>query len=301
VVREGLLTRATLGAAACALTALVYLPFADSPFVLDDRDGILLNPALADAFDWRGMLALDPWRPLVGLSLGLDRITWGISALGFHATNGILHVLVVALLFGLVTRLFADDWAAFLSAAAFGINPLTARSAAYVSARADLLFTAAALLAITFARRAVSRRSRSAAALSAIAAALALMAVPWGSAVHGPLRVYVPAAALAIAAAWGWHAAARGSRVARLAGVAAVAVLIVPTRRALVSWADPVTLWQAEVTHAPDAWDAHLGYAEALREASRCRDAAAQYRDALAINPGLAAARRGLAQCEAAP
>jgi hypothetical protein len=285
--------------AAGALTALVYIPFLENPFVLDDRTMVLLNPSLVVPFDWRGILLYDRWHPLVSLTLAVDRGFWGFSSLGFHLTNGVLHVTVVALLFGLCTRVFADDWTAFIAAAAFGINPLTARSAAYVSARADLLFTAGALIVCIVARRAAERSSRGSAVLAAIAAALTLASMPWGTAVHGPTRLYVLLAAAAVLAAWGMRTAVAGSRVLRLAGVLVVVALIVPTERTLAWWSDPVALWRQEVARAPHAWDAHLGYADALREASQCDDANVQYRDALAINPRLEDARRGLARCAA--
>jgi hypothetical protein len=297
VVRESVLTRAALGLAACALTAFVYMPFIESPFVLDDRSTVLLNPSLVDAFDWRGILLGDPWHPLVTLTLALDRAFWGFSSIGFHITNGVLHVAVVALLFGLCTRLFDDHWTAFIAAASFGVNPLTARSAAYVSARADLLFTAGLFVVLILARRAVARSSRAGAALAGVAAAITLTALPWGTAAHGPRRLYLLVAILTIAAARAIRDLVIRYRLVRVAGVLAVAALLVITQRALVRWTDPVELWRQEVARSPDAWDAHLGYADALREASHCSDAAVEYRDALQLNPQLEDARRGLAVC----
>src|SRR5262245_27479718 len=104
VVRQGVLTRAVLGLSACALTGLVYLPFVDSPFVLDDRPIVLLNPSLVDPFDARGILRNDRWHPLVTVTFVIDRAWSGISPLGFRLTNGVLHVAVVALLFVLGSR-----------------------------------------------------------------------------------------------------------------------------------------------------------------------------------------------------
>jgi hypothetical protein len=299
VVRKGLLIRAALGLTACALTWMVYIPFADGPFVLDDRTMVLLNSSLSDVSDWRGVLLYDRWHPLVNASFAIDRALWGFSSLGFRLTNTALHLAVVALLFGVCTRLCEEDWTAFLAAAAFGINPLTVRSAAYVSARSDLLFTAGALIVVILVRRAVDRSDRQAAVLAGIAAGLTLTATPWGAATHGPLRLYVPAAAAAVAAAWAASELVARSRVVRVAGVLVVGALIAPTRTALVRWSDPVGLWRDEVQRRPDAWDAHLGYADALRESARCGDAAAEYREALTRNPQLDAARRGLASCGA--
>ena len=104
VVRQGVLIRAALGLAACALTALLYLPFVDRPFVLDDRATVLLNPSLVDLSDARGILAYDRRQPLVNVSFAIDRALSGLSPLGFHITNGGLHIVVVALLFILASR-----------------------------------------------------------------------------------------------------------------------------------------------------------------------------------------------------
>ena len=299
VVRKGLLIRAALGLTACALTWMVYIPFVDGPFVLDDRATVVLNPSLSDVSDWRGVLLYDRWHPLVNVSYAIDRAWWGFSSLGFRLTNTALHLAVVALLFGVCTRLFDENWTAFVAAAAFGMNPLTTRSAAYVSARSDLLFTAGALIVAILVRRAVERSDRRAAVLAGVAAGVTLTAMPWGGATHGPMRLYVPAAAAAVVAAWAARAFIARSRGVRVAGVLVVGALIVPTRAALVRWSDPVGLWRDEVHRRPDAWDAHLGYADALRESSRCDEAAAEYREALTRNPQLDAAHRGLAGCGA--
>src|SRR3954470_24562518 len=316
VVREGVLTRVALGLSACALTALVYIPFVDSPFVLDDRTLVLLNPSLADLADVRGILLYDAWHPLVTATLAIDRALSGVSPLGFHITSGILHLLVVTLVFSLASRppLSPDtasdrrgrDWAAFAAAAAFGVDPLTARSVAYVSARADLLCAAGVLLVVMLSWGAWRARRKSVTrtrvwvrmALAAIAAGATLTTVPWGLRVHnGAPRLYLTTAVLLLAAARGAHTIFARSRTARAGAVLAVAMLAVLTIRTLTLWADPVALWRAQVTRTPANWDAHLGYADALREASHCGEAAGEYEIALRLRPGQEDARRGLAGC----
>jgi hypothetical protein len=318
VVRQSVLTRAILGVSACALTALVYIPFVDNPFVLDDRTTVLLNPSLVDPVGARGILLYDPWHPLVTATFAIDRALSGVSPLGFHITNGILHLIVVALIFVLTTRgqprvrLGSDQgqttcdgtsyigqaWTGFVAAAAFGVNPLTARTVAYVSARGHLLFAAGVLLAATLAWGAARARSAARFALAAGVAVLALAAMPLGlPATHGPRRFYlVIAAALLAAARWAPPQLAR-SRPARVAGVFAIAVLAFLTHRTLTLWADPVALWRAQVERTPAAWDAHLGYADALREASHCAEAVPEYETALRMNPGQPDAQLGLSAC----
>jgi len=305
VVRQGVLTRAVLGLAACALTALVYIPFVDSPFVLDDRTTVLLNPSLVDLSDWRGILSYDRWHPLVAVSFAVDRALSGVSPLGFHVTNGIVHLIAVALLFALASRSHpgetsstARTWAAFVAAAAFGLNPLTARSVAYISARADLLFTVGLLLAAMLAWGAARARSAVRVAVAAAVAIAAFAAVPWGfAAPHGPRRAYLAAAIVLLAAARFAPPLFARSRAARVTGVLAVAVLAFLTWRTLTLRSDPVALWRAEVERTPAAWDAHLGYADALREASHCAEAAIEYKLVLRMRPGQEDARRGLDRC----
>ena len=326
VVRQGVLTRALLGAAACAVTALVYLPALDYPFVLDDRTTVLLNPSLVALTDWRGILTFDPWHPLVNVSFAIDQALSGISPIGFRITNGVLHLAVVALLFALATRRqtrvtpgsaasaaarrttfdvssaereeTGRPWAGFAAAGAFGVSPLAARSVAYVSARADLLFAAGVLLAGMLAWGAVRARSAARMALAAAIAASALAATPWGMAVpHGPSRLYLTSAlALLIAARLTAGAFAR-SRGARLGAALAVGTLALLTQLSLREWMDPVGLWRASVRRTPAAWDAHLGYADALREASHCEQAVTEYETTLRLHPGQEDARRGLSRC----
>ena len=284
------------------MTGLVYLPGVDAPFVLDDGRTILLNPSLAALGDWRGILAYDRWHPLVNVSFAIDQAFSGVSSLGFHITNGILHLIVVALVFALASRdrPAGHAWAAFVGATVFGINPLTARSVAYLSARADLLFTAGLLLAAMLTWGAVRARSARRFIAAGAVATAAFLAIPVGLDVpHGPVRAY-PAIALVVLAAARWDRSAAlfsRSRAARIASLAVIVVFGILTQRTLLRWSDPVALWRAEVERTPAAWDAHLGYADALREAAQCRDAAAEYDAVLRLRPGQEDARRGLARC----
>jgi hypothetical protein len=176
MVRQGLLKRdiserAALGILACALTALAYQSALDLPFVFDDRTTVLLNPELVRAWDLPADVAT--------LSYAIDRALWGFSSFGFHLTNVVLHVAVVALFYGICTRALADaaggqtgvrpgpdprltpnqapglEWMAFFAAAAFGLHPLMSATALYVSARSEMLCAAAFMIALMFARRAV--------------------------------------------------------------------------------------------------------------------------------------------------
>jgi tetratricopeptide (TPR) repeat protein len=100
--------------------ALLYGPGACGPFLYDDISGIQNNPALRS---WAGTLhyfyAGDPftldlrsgggtsWRPLMWLTLSLDRHLSGVNPCGFHTTSLILHWMSGVLCFILLRRMKA--------------------------------------------------------------------------------------------------------------------------------------------------------------------------------------------------
>src|SRR5258708_28539129 len=104
----GIGKRGGLGILACALTALVYQATLDHPFVFGDRITVLLNPSLVDLSDLRGILLYNLAHPVVNVSYAIDSAFSGVSSFGFHVTNGILHLVVVALFYGWCMRALAD-------------------------------------------------------------------------------------------------------------------------------------------------------------------------------------------------
>jgi protein O-mannosyl-transferase len=471
----GINERAALGILACAVTALVYQGSLDLPFVFDDRTTVLLNPSLVDRWDFRALLLYDLPRTVANVSYGVDRAFWGFSAFGFHVTNFVLHVIVVGLFYGWCTRALADgvrlrpkgagrdevrlrpygasarqhpgsdqgltpgvEWPAFFAAATFGLHPLMGATAAYVSARSELLCALGVLAALIYARRAIVASSVSAGVLASAFGAFALGSS--GAAAGLPVvvlaydawvlrdpgwrrrlwRVYVPAlVVVGLIAAWDLRAVLPAARVpprglldnvlteaiviwryvglllvpygqslvhqvhwatttdplALLALAALVAALVaavrarqaaplaafgaiwsfaalaatstfVPLRDAMAEprayvagaglvlaaasllaeplatrraargvavsvlvilavlthvrntiWAEPLRLWEESVERSPQAWQAHLGYAEALREIRQCARAIPEYETALRLNPNQPHAEAGLKEC----
>lgn len=225
--------RAALGLLACAVAALVYQNSFDNAFVFDDRETILLNGGLIRAWDWGSAVLHDPVRPVVALSFGLDRGFWGFSSFGFHVTNVILHIVCVGLFYGWCTRVVGEkgtrpgsdpvaDWTAFFAAAIFAVHPVMSSAVLYASARSELLAAAGFIASLTYARRAIVRRNRTAGILAAVFGVLAVGSSP--SAALLPLvvlaydvwvlrdpgwtvrlaRIYAPAT-LAIVTAALWH------------------------------------------------------------------------------------------------
>jgi hypothetical protein len=215
---------------ACAIAVLLYRNALDAPFVFDDGSSVLLNPSLVNPWDLRGILFFNIARPVLNLSYAVDGATWGLSSLGFHATNAILHVVVVGLFYGWCTRALTDarsdrasapEWPAFFAAAIFAVHPVMTSTVLYVSARSELLCAAGMISALIFARRAIVASSTAAAVMafacgaaavgsSSSAAALPLVVLAYDAWVlqdagwrQRMRRLYLPSmAAIALAAAW---------------------------------------------------------------------------------------------------
>lgn len=156
------------------LVLALYWKALTAPFVYDDIDQIVHNPALASfrAIFHRFWLAPvtfntviggaggATWRPLYWLSLGLDRKVWGLNAAGFHLTNLVLHWLNGVLGFLLLRRLRLAPWTAAVAALLWLALPINTEAVAWVSGRAYLLCAFFLLLALLCAERFV-REGRS--------------------------------------------------------------------------------------------------------------------------------------------
>ncbi len=79
------------------------------------------------------------YRPFTILSFALDARLYGLSAAGFHFTNLLLHSAIVCLLFSLSRRLGLCAPAAALGVLAFGLSPIAAPAASWISERTDSL------------------------------------------------------------------------------------------------------------------------------------------------------------------
>lgn len=133
-----------VGVAAAAL----YLPTLSYPLVWDDIDLVQLNrdkplAAFGQSF-WHGdaarKLGRDVYyRPLSGLSLRLDRAIGGEQARHYHLVNCLLHGLCAALVCAVGLAAGAPLMAAGAVGLLFGLHPMLADSAAYVSGRTDVL------------------------------------------------------------------------------------------------------------------------------------------------------------------
>lgn len=172
-------------------TLVLYGRILQAPFVYDDLAEIVRNPNLAD---WHNVFTHfltapvnfttvfrssassgSSYRPLYWLTLALDRHLWGLSPMGYHLTNLLLHALNGVLLLRLLRRARI----AVLTSTAITLLwlslPVNSEAVAWISARAYPLCLFCLLLNLLFTLRFLERRSPLAllaAFLSAIAALL---------------------------------------------------------------------------------------------------------------------------------
>ena len=88
------------------------------------------------------------WHPLTWISHMVDYRIWGTNALGHHATNLLLHLVSVILLFLILMRTTRSVWQSFFVAALFAIHPLHVESVAWIAERKDVLSTVFWMLTI---------------------------------------------------------------------------------------------------------------------------------------------------------
>ncbi len=128
---------AVAGAVAIAIYArtLGYEPVFDDQGLIDENGPLALG-------------AWIPYRPLRYLSYRLDSLIGGGAAWVYHATNLILHALVVALTVAIGRRLGLGRAAAAFAGVFVAVHPLAVESVAYIAGRRDLLAAVCGLIAV---------------------------------------------------------------------------------------------------------------------------------------------------------
>ena len=141
------------GAALCLLVAISYFPALSAGFVWDDV--VLTRTTSLHA--WSGLAqiwftphSLFPYEghywPLLYTTFWLEHKLWGLTPLGYHLVNLLLHTGVVLLLWRLLRRLEVPG--AWFAAAVFAVHPLHVESVAWVIGRKDMLATVFYLAAV---------------------------------------------------------------------------------------------------------------------------------------------------------
>ena len=162
--------RRTTVIAAFALVLVALAAWSNSfsgPFVFDDRPAILANPTLHSitaAFAPPRDGGTVAGRPLVNVSLAINRALSGSDVWSYHAGNLLLHCLAGLTLFGLLRRTLQTSsfpqptTVAFCAALLWIIHPLQTAAVTYVVQRAESLMALFFLLTLyTFARATTPR------------------------------------------------------------------------------------------------------------------------------------------------
>lgn len=168
---------------------LTYVNSLAGSFLFDDDLAIIGNGSLSP---WNIRRILHPpreapvsGRPLVNLSLAVNRALGGLDVRGYHIVNIELHVLCGLLLFAVVRRTLAafgseawrrcSSWIAFAAALLWLVHPLASEPVDYISQRTESMMACAFLLTLYASIRSLAS-SRSFWALAAIGACAAGMA-----------------------------------------------------------------------------------------------------------------------------
>lgn len=133
----------------CGVVAGVVLACASrGGWVMDDREMILESPLVRGELPWWRAFDRDymhhlgdagQWRPLASLSLRLDHALWGAWAAGYHLTNALLHLAVVALI-GALARVRAGTFLPLGTAlACFAWHPALCDAYVWISGRTSML------------------------------------------------------------------------------------------------------------------------------------------------------------------
>lgn len=152
------------------LVAVSLLVFANSlagEFVYDDTRQIVRNTLIQDnsliwtaltsdvwAFKGDGsMAASNYWRPTFTLWNIICFRLFGMSPMGWHAANVLLHSGVCIMIFALLRRWALSSAVAFVIALIFAVHPVHVESVAWIAGSPDLLFSLAFLGSLWFAIR----------------------------------------------------------------------------------------------------------------------------------------------------
>lgn len=190
-----------------AWALLLYGHVLRAPFVYDDLAQIVRNPNLAG---WHNVFVHfltapvdfttvfrsaatsgSSYRPVYWFTLALDRHLWGLSPVGYHLTNLVLHAFNGVLLFQLLRRLRIGALCSAAAALLWLSLPINSEAVAWISARAYPLCLFFLLLNLLYTIRFIERRSLIALAAAFLSALAALLS-------HESGILILPFAALAI-------------------------------------------------------------------------------------------------------
>jgi len=210
--------------------ALVWLPSVFCGFVKwDDPLFCVTNPDVAhpdflrifDPTNW----VVGDWTPMATVTYAAERAAFGDAAWVPHATNVLLHVLGVWLVFRLLREIGFGYWESLGVALLFGVHPLQVESVTWVSARKNVLV---AVFALSFLRSYVAGRHGLASAwlVLALCSKATAVGLPLVAAAAHLLGVGAPRTRATWAWIAAWMALAAGRAAISLSAQAAPLVAI---------------------------------------------------------------------------
>ena len=132
------------------LTAAVYANALSFPFVYDDHNQIVSNPAIqawqyipraftAHVWNHKSSMAFY-YRPIFMLWLMLNYQAFGLNPAGWHASTVALHLICTYLVYRLARRLTQREWVSLVAALLFGLYPAHVEAVDWVSGATEPLF-----------------------------------------------------------------------------------------------------------------------------------------------------------------
>ena len=184
-----------MGQLICLVTIglAVFLNSVHSPFVFDDIPSIADNPHIRQLWPLSQSMAAPPQgafagRPIVSLTVAVNYALGGLSPIGYHLWNLLVHVVVAVLFWALLGVTLRDGrrfranrtltmWLPFVCALAWLVHPLNTEVVNYITQRSESMMAACYLLTLYASARLMAATRQSVAwMLVAIAACAVGMA-----------------------------------------------------------------------------------------------------------------------------
>jgi protein O-mannosyl-transferase len=166
-------------------TLVLYYPAIHHPFVnLDDKGYVIANVHVKTGLTWDTVVwaftTYDQanWHPVTWLSHALDCELFQLNPAGHHATNILLHVLNVVLLFWILVQATGLTGRSFMVAALFALHPINVESVVWIAERKNLLSMLFFLLTLGIYRWYAREQRPARYSVVALLFALGLMAKP---------------------------------------------------------------------------------------------------------------------------
>jgi protein O-mannosyl-transferase len=123
-----------------------FVNWDDNAYVYQNKD--ITELTLHSVCRFFSNFYLGMYQPLTMLSFALEYHYFGLEPSVFHATNMVLHLLNLCLVFIFIRKLTGNIFSAFIVSLFFGIHPLHVESVAWISERKDVLYSAFYLLGL---------------------------------------------------------------------------------------------------------------------------------------------------------